>query len=80
MTPKYFLTIRRVGTNFSNTLSAFYLIYEKMGGEMLSGVFIVIGVCLLIFGPIPVGIPWFNQILGLILIVGGPWLVRRFCG
>ncbi len=44
---------------------------------MLGGVFIVIGLLLLFFGgPIPVPIPWFYQILGLILMAGGPWLAR----
>jgi hypothetical protein len=44
---------------------------------MLSWVFIVIGVFLLFFGgPIPVPIPWFYQILGLSLMVGGPWLAQ----
>jgi hypothetical protein len=41
---------------------------------MFYGVFIAIGLILLFFGPIPVGIPFFNQILGLILVVGGSWV------
>ena len=39
---------------------------------MFYGVLIAIGLILLVFGPIPIGI--FNQILGLILVVGGSWV------
>mgnify|MGYP001556204469 FL=1 len=36
------------------------------------------GAYLLIFGPITVPLPLLNQILGLTLMVGGPWAIRSF--
>ena len=45
---------------------------------MLGYMLVFVGAALLISGPIPVDVPFFNQILGLTLMVGGPWAVRHF--
>ena len=41
---------------------------------------IFVGAAILILGPIPIDIPYFNQVLGLALIIGGPWMSRAVFG
>lgn len=43
---------------------------------MLSGILVAVGVVILIFGPFPPLFPYFNQVLGIGLIVGGPLVVH----
>lgn len=38
------------------------------------------GAVLVIAGPIPVDVAYFNQMLGAALMVGGPWMARQFFG
>ncbi len=43
---------------------------------MLSAILVVAGALILFFGPLPPLFPYFNQVLGLALIVGGPIVVH----
>ena len=47
---------------------------------MVSYALVFVGAILLVLGPIPIDIPYFNQILGLALIVGGSWMSRTVFG
>ena len=45
--------------------------------SIISAICIILGVILLIFGPISVDIQYFNQIVGIALIIGGPVLAKK---
>lgn len=47
---------------------------------MLGYLFVFAGAVLVIAGPIPVDVAYFNQMLGAALIVGGPWVSQRLSG
>ena len=45
--------------------------------SLFSVICIIVGVLLVVFGPIPSDIQYLNQGLGLLLIVGGPIVGRK---
>ena len=47
---------------------------------MLGLMCVIAGAALVIAGPIPVDIAYFNQVVGVALIVGGPWAMRHLFG